>query len=390
MNASSSQNDFLCSSHPLQLLILQATPFCNINCRYCYLPDRSVTDRMSMEVVEAALRFVMEGDLSEKELAIVWHAGEPLAAPISFYKEAINVISNVIDQRYKVSHSVQTNATTINQKWCDFLKKNNFKVGVSLDGPEFLHDSNRITRSGKGTFDWTMRGIRLLQNSGIDFHVIIVLTLSTLSYAEELFLFLKEDVGIERIGFNIEEREGPHKESSITVHSEKAFRDFIDRFMTLVQDDESEPRLDVREFSEMEKNLNFLSENIDRKVRGQENTPFSILTVDWKGNLSTFSPELIGNTGQKYENFIFGNVLNDQLEDVLQRPNFQEVWKEVRTGIAMCKSQCQYFSVCGGGAPSNKYYENGTFASTQTLNCRYKVQLLAEQVLNQMEGSQIA
>jgi uncharacterized protein len=95
----------------------------------------------------------------------------------------------------------------------------------------------------------------------------------------------------------------------------------------------------------------------------------------------------MGNVGQSYSGFVFGNVLRDQLADVVSNLAFLAAWGDIRAGVELCERTCPYFGVCGGGAPSNKYYENGTFVSTETVHCRHKIQLLAEQVLRDLEAT---
>ncbi len=93
----------------LKLVILQPTSFCNLNCSYCYLPDRRNTARMSMEVLEESIKKI----LTEKRyglLEFVYHAGEPLSVGQKFYEDVIN-------------HVIQTNGIMINDYWAEFFKK---------------------------------------------------------------------------------------------------------------------------------------------------------------------------------------------------------------------------------------------------------------------------
>jgi uncharacterized protein len=370
---------------PLQLLILQANPFCNINCKYCYLPERAANRPMPLQVVEAAVRFVLDGNLVRDRLSVVWHAGEPMVVPIAFYADAKDRIANTVSGRCPITHSIQTNATMIDQSWCDFLKAAEFQVGVSLDGPKLLHDANRVTRSGRGTFDQTMRGIRLLQENGIDFHVIAVLTTASLGLADEIIEFF-DRIGVSRLGFNVEEAEGVHTSPSITRDAEMEYVRFLKRFSELCLPREASRSLHVREFAAMESRIRSLAAG-SNLTRSQESTPFAIVTVDSRGNISTFSPELMGNTGHDYSGFVFGNVLHDRFTDVVSNTSFLSALQDIRNGTLLCASKCQYFMVCGGGAPSNKYYENGTFVSTQTVNCRYRTQIVADLVLDRIESA---
>jgi uncharacterized protein len=84
-------------------------------------------------------------------LDIIWHAGEPLVLPIAYYEKAFRAIERLTPARTNVHHSFQTNGTLINDDYCRFFKANAARVGVSIDGPQEIHNTNRTTRSGKGT-----------------------------------------------------------------------------------------------------------------------------------------------------------------------------------------------------------------------------------------------
>lgn len=370
---------------PLQLLILQATPFCNIDCKYCYLPDRQVTRRMKADVAEAAVRFVLDSGLVEDRFTVCWHAGEPLAVPISYYRQVVNRIRDVIGSRCDVFYNVQTNGTTINQEWCDFFREYDFQIGMSIDGPQFLHDANRVTRNGEGTFAATMRGAELLKKNGVPFHVIAVLTRASLPHANLLFDFFRE-VGATALGYNIEEAEGVRRSSSIAKASESEYASFLRTLSDRSRTATLPNSLYIRELATMESNIRAFGSG-KGMTRGQENRPFAIMSVDYNGNISTFSPEMLGCTGGRYNNFLFGNVLRDRLEDVVAAPPFRDALRDINLGIEMCEQTCEYFDICGGGAPSNKFYENGTFVSTETINCRFKIKIVADQVIHDLERS---
>ena len=108
-----------------------------------------------------------------------------------------------------VKHSFQTNGMLIDGEWCRLFLEWNVGVGVSIDGPRDLHDRHRKTRSGKGTFDKTLAGIRCLRANGVAFHVISVLSRDSLAMPDELLEFYLCE-GIDQVCFNIEESEGDH------------------------------------------------------------------------------------------------------------------------------------------------------------------------------------
>src|SRR5205823_1829482 len=89
----------------------------------------------------------------------------------------------------------------------------------------------------------------------------------------------------------------------------------------------------------------------------------------------------------RYGDFVFGNVAADTLNSVLANPNFLAAYHEISDGIQGCRAQCDYFRMCGGGQPSSKISENGTFASTETLSCQLNIQAIGSVVLESMENS---
>jgi uncharacterized protein len=105
-------------------------------------------------------------------------------------------------------------------------------------------------------------------------------------------------------------------------------------------------------------------------LRTQENRPWAIVNVDCEGNFSTYSPELLGVSSPRHGSFALGNVRTDTLGAVTASARFRQLEDEIGHGVEMCRETCRYFPFCGGGPPANKYFENKTFASTETLFCR--------------------
>jgi uncharacterized protein len=366
---------------PLDLLVVQATPFCNLDCRYCYLPDRSLTEQMAPDVVDALFRWVFASGLVRAPFTVAWHAGEPMVLRPEFYAAAFEAAARHNVEHVPVVHSFQTNATLIDQAWCDFIKTHRVHIGVSVDGPAFLNDRHRVTRRGAGTHRRVMRGIERLQENGVPFHVISVLTREALDYPDELYEFYV-DHRIEHVGFNVEEIEGPHRESSLSVDDAPTrFRRFMARFLDLAKDGPAP--LWVREEESMTRAI--LAAKPDAVVWTQETTPFAIVSVDWKGNFSTFSPELLGLVHERYGDFTLGNVRTDVLDSIIASPRLAALGGDIAEGVEQCRRTCAYFRFCGGGAPVNKLSENGSFASTETLYCRLTRQAMLDVVLDHLQ-----
>jgi len=369
----------------LGVLVIQPSPFCNINCDYCYLPHRTSSVRMEQETLRKVMERVWESGLVGPEFQILWHAGEPLAVPIAWYREAFATISQFPKGDQRVVHTFQTNATLISQDWCDFINEHEIEIGVSIDGPEFIHDFHRKTRNGNGTHAKAMRGVELLRKNKIPFGVVAVISDKSLDYPDEIFQYFV-DMDVDGIGFNIEEVEGVNQASSLKDNPEGRVRSFLQRVYDLNK--EAGFPLKIREFEIAKENI--LDPHQNRGPDGVyfnlETNPLSMINVDCYGNFSTFSPELLGQTTDKYGSFNFGNVGRHPFFEATQAENFQAIYQDVLEGNKMCAETCEYYAFCGGASPSNKYYENGSFKSAETSHCRCMIQMPMDIVLEDLEG----
>lgn len=366
-----------------RLLIMQPTAFCNVDCDYCYLPDRSDRRVMNHDTVADAARFVFAGNLHARDFTVVWHAGEPLVVPPAWYAEAFARIAALAPHGTKVPHAVQTNGMLINETWCDLFLEHGVRVGVSIDGPAFLHDARRRTRSGDGTHAAALRGLRLLQKRGVATHVICVITNASLGHGRELIAFFRDE-GLSDIGFNIEEVEGANAGSSLARPGVvDDFRRFFE--IVLVEADNSAPPLRIREYRNV---LAMLRHPGFRSMSANsQNMPFAMLTVGVGGELFTFSPELAGLSSKDYSDFAVGHLPEATLQTVLANPIFKKLLADIWQGVALCRQSCSYFEMCLGGAPVNKLSECGTLIATETLACKLAQQVITDVSLEHLENA---
>jgi uncharacterized protein len=364
------------------LLIIQGTPFCNINCSYCYLPDRDRRDRLSIDtlrcIVSRLCEFVQtaRAELRElalrpapdaaREIAVVWHAGEPLVLPISFYQAAFAAFEPLRSLGLRVSHGFQTNGTLINDSWVRFFAEARPNIGVSIDGPQEIHDLHRKYRNGTGSFQNSLAGITRLQAAGIPFHTISVLTEPALRLPDRMFEFFLERDLLD-IGFNIEEIDGINKDSSL------AQKDIVDLYAGFLRHflhrnvDAGFP-LRLREAEHVAALL--LKGELPSNSQTQAG---QIVSVDVSGNVSTFSPELLGLRNEQFADFIIGNVFESSLAEMLEGAVALSLGQEISRGVANCRATCDVFSFCKGGAPANKYCETGSFQASETMHCALTV-----------------
>ena len=370
----------------IDLLVVQPTPFCNIDCRYCYLPDRNSKAVVARQTLHNLFSQVFASGWVGDSLSVVWHAGEPMVLPIGFYRAAFRMIDRLKPADVVVAHSFQTNGTLIDDAWCAFFAEERIGVGVSIDGPKQFHDRHRLTRVGGGTFDRTMAGIRLLLRHEVPFHVISVLSPASMAAPHKMFDFFVEE-GIEQVCFNVEESEGDHVSDSFReVGVEAAYFRFLSEFWRLSAAAPGK----ITFIREIEHAVRQVIRPTDAPFCNQLVEPFAIISMDWAGNISTFSPELLGLKNPAYEDFLLGNINRDLLADLPHRPNFTRMLADIQAGVEMCRERCEYFSVCGGGEPVNKLAENGSFTSSETTYCRLTKMRATDLVLDALERVQPA
>lgn len=369
---------------PIGLVVVQSTSLCNLDCSYCYLPDRQKKRVFYLELLPLLVQRILESPYAGPEFSLVWHAGEPLTLPTGWYDEATVILQCSLAERgaegLEFTQHVQTNATLINDAWCDCFHPNRIVVGISVDGPEEIHDAHRRFRNGRGSHALAMKGIEALHRNNVPFHCISVLTADAMEQPELMYRFFR-DHGINDVGFNVEEQEGIHTSSSMQGSAMEAkYRDFLRAFWHLSEQD-GYPVV-LREFQQV---ISLIQGN-QRMTQNELNRPFSILSVDWQGNFSTFDPELLSVASDRYGTFNLGNLKDVSLVESTQTDQFQRLFTNMSRGVETCHNGCEYFGLCGGGNGSNKFWEHGSLASSETNACRFGTQIPVQVLLERFEA----
>lgn len=322
-----------------------------------------------------SFRNVLQSGIVKDGFTTLWHSGEPLVVGVEFYRDILDSVNSLNTAGYNIKFMFQTNGTLIDESWCRFIKGYpQVRIGVSIDGPEFLHDSNRVGRNGKGSFSATYRGIKLLQEYGIPFSALPVITDLTLNHPEEFVHFFSSN-DITTLCLNFEEVKGVNQSSSLDyAPAANRFYDFISAVYRLTKG----TPIKVREF----KRINSLLRTPAAVNKNKLAFPFAMISVDIHGNFSTFSPELLEDSSTTYGNFHLGNVHHDMIASLVDSPKYQSIQRDIIAGIAKCKEKCDYYLLCGGGSPVNKLHENGTFDSAETISCNFRIKQVANVIIS--------
>lgn len=178
-------------------MVKPAGSSCNLDCSYCYYLDKAMQYGgyqrvMSDELLELYTRQYIEAN----DVDVVhfnWHGGEPLLLGIDFFNKAMSLQQKYADGK-RIENTLQTNGTLVNEQWCDLFTSNHFLVGISLDGPEDIHDAYRLTKGGKPTFASVMRAIEMFHQHGVDFNTLSVVNRSCEGRGAEIYRFLRDTV----------------------------------------------------------------------------------------------------------------------------------------------------------------------------------------------------
>ena len=146
---------------------------CNLACSYCFFLDKELLYpgspfRMSDEVLENYIRQLIEGHRTP-QVTVAWQGGEPTLMGLDFYRRAIEFQNKFRKPGMTFENTMQTNATLLDDEWCEFFKENNYLIGISIDGPRELHDAYRVNKAGAGTFDKVMAAMDELYDAGVLF-----------------------------------------------------------------------------------------------------------------------------------------------------------------------------------------------------------------------------
>lgn len=186
----------LMESAPFHVMTKPIGPICNLDCTYCYylekekLYPRGENFRMTDEVLEAYIRDYLASQTTP-EVSMAWQGGEPTLLGLDFFRRVVELQKKHASGR-TVSNAIQTNGTRLDADWCRFFKENHFLVGLSIDGPRKLHDTYRVDKGGKPTFDRVMAGLALLKRHGVEFNTLTVVSASNVKRPLEVYEFLKE------------------------------------------------------------------------------------------------------------------------------------------------------------------------------------------------------
>ncbi|MGB8353646.1 MAG: anaerobic sulfatase maturase [Chthoniobacteraceae bacterium] len=344
-------------------------PLCNLDCKYCFYLEKeklfptNENFKMTDEVLETYIRQYISQQ-STPEISFAWQGGEPTLLGVDYFRKIVAFQKKHAGGK-RVSNAFQTNATLLDDEWCEFLAANDFLVGVSVDGPPKLHDSYRVDKKGGATYERVAHGIKFLKKHGVEFNTLTVVNRLNSKKPLEVYRFLKQ-IGSGFIQFiPLVER----------LPDDEARKLGLDLAMPLISDQEGKTRLPVTDWSVEPKQYGeFLVAIYDEWLRQDVGKVFvqlfDVTLGNWIGSppsLCLFSPTCgtamaIEHNGDVYscDHYVYpqyrlGNVLNTSLGEMVNSGEQRKFGRDKSDTLPAYCRECEVRFACHGECPKHRF-----------------------------------
>lgn len=179
---------------------------CNLDCQYCFylhkqtLLNQPTHPRLNDHLLELHIKQYIEAQTGD-EVVFSWQGGEPTLMGLDFFKRVIQLQKKHKKKHQRIENDLQTNGIAISEQWAAFLKEHDFLVGLSIDGPEVLHDKYRFSKGKKGTHKKVMKAVKLLHQYHVPFSVLCVVNDTNVAHPLTVYRFLRDHVNARTIQF---------------------------------------------------------------------------------------------------------------------------------------------------------------------------------------------
>jgi len=351
-NPSKNTTDFLSSFH---VMVKPTGALCNLNCEYCFFLKKAglypeSKFHMSEEVHDAYITQLFSAHRGSP-VTVAWQGGEPTLMGLDFFKRSIKFQKSIVRPGVTVENTFQTNGILLDDEWCRFFHKNNFLIGLSLDGPKELHDVYRKDRGGKGSFDRVMKAVRLLQKHKVEFNILCTVNSKNADQPLEVYRFFRDKARTPYIQFiPIVERDnetGYQEGSRVTERSVKPAQ--YGRFLTEIFD----------EWVKRDVGKTFVL-NFDGALAGW---------LDMAGTVCIFGPTCglgvaLEDNGDLYScdhfvepKYFLGNILETPLPELVASEKQRRFGLDKRDTLPRYCQKCEFVFVCNGECPKNRFVE---------------------------------
>jgi len=341
---------------PVSVLIKPASSLCNMSCDYCFYCDEAqnrTTESygfMSEKTLKNVIRKTMLN--ATGYVSYLFQGGEPTLCGLDFYRKVIEYQQHYNRNGIRVYNSLQTNGYLIDEKWCEFFKKENFLIGLSVDGTKDIHNSLRHDKAGNGTYERVLKASKLFDRFGVEYNILTVVSSLVADNIREIYKdysgngwkYQQYILCLDPIG---------QKESSPYSISPKEYGQFlIDLFEMWYDDFINGTQPYIREFD------NYL--NI---LRGRLPEACSMTGHCTVQNVVEADGGVYPCDFYVLDNYYLGNYNTDKFAEIASCDNALRFVEDSLKLTAKCQ-ECPYFKLCRGGCRRNRTDGNNMFCKS--------------------------
>ncbi len=346
---------------PTYVMAKPAGPLCNLACNYCYYLEKQNLYKqqqgktMSDETLETFVRDYIAAQ-STPSVLFTWHGGEPLMRPLTFYRRVLELQRKYAAGR-AIDNCIQTNGTLITPEWAQFFHDNQFLVGISIDGPQDMHDHYRKSRLGRPSWRQVMKGIDLLNRYGVEWNAMAVANATTAEDPLRFYHFFKE-INCHYLQFTpVVERYYRHPDGRrLATPLDGATAELTDFSIT----PEAWGDFCCTIFDEWVKNDvgEYFVQLFDATLAGWAGVMPSVCSMAETCGHATaleFNGDLYACDHFVFPEYRLGNILETPLATLTARPELKKFGQAKRDALTRQCRECEYLFACHGECPKNRF-----------------------------------
>jgi len=339
------------ASRNFQVFVKPVGSICNLDCHYCYylkkehLYPNDESFRMPDIILEEYIAQHIEAS-AEPVIRFSWHGGEPTVLGLDYFRKIVEIQRKYQPPDQSITNGMQTNGTLLDEDWCRFLADEGFFLGLSLDGPQEMHDRHRLTKGGQSTFDQTMQGYGFLHQHQVSTDILCVVNAHNVRFPTEVYRFFKQ-IGAKYVSFlpMVEQQQGIIGGVSSLTTPADAWGDFLCTiFDEWVSQDIGHIKIQI-------------FEEAARTAFGQEHS------------LCIFRPicgdiPVVEHNGDFYwcDHFVdkkhhLGNIIETPLVELLESPAQRALGKAKLDSLPRYCRECKVKAMCNGECPKNRFIQ---------------------------------
>jgi serine-type anaerobic sulfatase-maturating enzyme len=381
--------------YPFHVMAKPKGAICNLECDYCfYLKKESLYPESDFRMDEKLLEVFIKDYISTQEtpeITFSWQGGEPTLMGLDFFKTVVALQEKHNTNNQKIINAFQTNATLITEEWARFFKTNNFLLGISIDGPQELHDQFRRNKKSEGTFQKVKERLDIIKEHQVDYNVLTCVNSANAKFPLEVYRFFRDELEVEFIQFipiviNLPSKSNATNVSRHTV-SGKAYGNFLTQiFDEWVRNDVGKVFVQIFDSSLSSWMGNPASVCIFEKVCGRG------VILEFNGDV--YSCDHFVDNGH-----LLGNIKEESLSEMVNSDSQQSFGLDKWNGLTEKCKKCDVLFTCNGGCPKNRILNLKDETNRQNYLCEgYKrffthiqpyLKIMGEELQNKRPASNI-